>query len=129
MVLTLDDAERIVRNVLDGAGAPGATILRELTIERPFGWVLAAMPVSNEPGRPNPAAARFILVNKFTGEVFEASPSLPVLKCVDNYEGLLRAHSRGWCLTMNPPGWATSGGQFTWLLKTAGLTVLASRAS
>jgi|SRR5262245_1519652 len=127
MVLTLDEAERMVRHALAAPGSPDATILRERTSERPFGWVLAAAPASNARA-PDPADVRLVIVNKYSREILATSSRWPFEMVVDGYERLLKDRARDWCLTMAPWSGLSRHRQYTRLLETLGLTILASSA-
>ncbi len=84
------------------------SVLKERTIEKPFGWVFfyevivsCGGSVSSGPAR----RTRPAIINKFSSQVIGNSSDQPVENVVQIYEKLLaerKSIAEGWCLALNP---------------------------
>ncbi len=90
------------------------SVLKERTVEKPFGWVFfyevivsCGGSVSSGPAR----RARLAIINKFSRQVIGNSSDQTIENVIQTYEKLLAESkniAEGWCLTLNLKGTESS---------------------
>ena len=106
-MLEKEDAEKLVVEKLHKRVLSEKTfsILRDKTIEKPFGWVFiyaeTAKDIGDEAKKP-PTDIHTIIINKYSHQVVVNSTSQPVERIISLYENLLirsKAIGEDWCLS------------------------------
>jgi hypothetical protein len=88
----------VERAINRNAEVPRRYVFDELTIERPWGWVMyhGTAPAADDLHRANPP----FLINRVTGELIAAGQTWPIEKYIEDYETrLLTAAGAGSALT------------------------------
>ena len=97
-MLTREEAQQAVLTLIKARQDAGdISILRERTIERPFGWVFFVAGLGSCTA-PTGTARRLIIFNKYANQAIESS-----IRLIEIYETLLAKSQRtvkNWCLTM-----------------------------
>jgi len=110
-ILTKEDAEKLVVEKLDKRAIAENifSILKDQTIEKPFGWVFFYAETAKNIGddtKKQPTDIHAIIINKYSHQVVANSTSQPVERIISLYEKLLirsKAIGEGWCLSLTIP--------------------------